>query len=196
MPEIADLNFNDHSFKTRKPEKRDFCLPRFFLHSVEDTEESKKAGVPKFRSIEMVEIRIPGDKLSRPVLKVTDEHRRRWPEAYEQFKKGETGEGIVGTPLKQWTRISRDKVTELAAINIFSVEQLAELNDEVCLRIGQGLMGLKQEAIAFLESNKPNVEQILLDQAEQIKALQEQLRALQSDPTKQPKRRGRPPKVD
>jgi hypothetical protein len=123
--------------------------PRFFIEPVQDELASAQQGRPIFRQEERVEIVIPGDPTKCPVHRVTDEHRNRWQQQYDAFKKGmETP--VEGTPLEEWPALNRAQVAELRGIGILTVEQVAGLSDTATQRV-MGLAGLRTRALAYLD---------------------------------------------
>lgn len=128
---------------------RDSTFPRFHMHPVEDPVASAAAGRPIFVQHERVQIIQPGNTNS-PVLAVTDEHRNRWKEQYDTFRKGEEV-SINGTPLEQWAYLPRNAVLELKALDLHTVEQVAGLPDNAMHRIGMGGRNIRDMANAYLD---------------------------------------------
>lgn len=77
----------------------------------------------------------------------------RYVEAYARWKKGEEMP-LNGTPIKGWQVISPAQMKNLIAINILTVEDLANVNDEGCRRIGMGSGDLRDKAKAWLSQAK------------------------------------------
>lgn len=123
--------------------------PRFYFEAVQDELATAREGRPIFRQEERVELFMAGNPQTVPVMRVTEEERRRWPEAYAAFKKGEEA-ALVGTPLEEWPILNRAQVKELKAIEILTIEDVATMSDLATQR-GMGLMGLRTKARAFLD---------------------------------------------
>lgn len=123
---------------------------RFSVRPVKDAAESIKAGHPKFREVEYVEIKVPGDRdsVERPVR---DEDRQRFAGAYAAFKANTAGGGLVGMPLTEWPSISASQVKELEHFNIRTVEQLAAVTDANMSNVGP-YIELRRKAKAFLDA--------------------------------------------
>lgn len=128
---------------------RDSTFPRFHMHPVEDPVASQASGRPIFVQHERVQIIQPGNTNS-PVLAVTDEHRNRWKEQYDAFRKGEEV-SINGTPLEQWAYLPRTAVLELKALDLHTVEQVAGLPDNALHRIGMAGRNIRDMANAYLD---------------------------------------------
>lgn len=124
--------------------------PRFFADSVQDMVASEAQGRPIFRDEERVEIIMPGNPHTRPVMRVTDEHRQRWPREYEAFRAG-TEMSPDGTPLEEWSILKRSQVLELKALGFKTVEHIRDMDDLAIQRIGLGGRRLKELAAGFLD---------------------------------------------
>lgn len=137
----------------------DNAIPHFFMKAKQDKAQSREQGRPIFRDVEYIEVRIPGDSKTVFVAKVTDEHKQRWPEAYQAFKNGQEV-ARTGTPLEQWPhpQLSVSKVAELKGLNIYSVEDLAGLNESFLDNIGMGARSLQQAAQAYLDAASGSAE--------------------------------------
>lgn len=180
-------------------------FPQFFIEPKEHKAKSLEAGRPIFVDQEYVRIVIAGDSKSSPVHKVNQSHIDRWPDHYRAFKQGHEAP-IEGTPLNQWPSISASQAAELKALNIHTVEALAQLPDTGIQRIGMGGRELVKKAVAFLEAAKDTAaaqkyaaenERLRND----VEMLQQQIKELASlidektSPDDTPKRGpGRPPK--
>lgn len=137
-----------HSFSGQQ--ERDPTIPRFYTDEVKDEDASAKAGRPIYRSVERVELMVPGNTLNKPVLNVTEELRERFRQHYDRWKQGQEM-ATDGTPLEMWPILTAAQVRELKALNIFSIEDCAGLNDQAIQRIGMGGRALKQRAQAYLD---------------------------------------------
>jgi hypothetical protein len=124
--------------------------PRFFMDSVHDQAASIGAGRPIFHEEERVEIIMPGNPYTRPVQRVTDEHREKWPKEYGAFKAG-LEPSAEGTPIEEWPRLRRNQVLELKALGFQTVEHVANMDDQAIGRLGIGGRQLRDLAKAFLD---------------------------------------------
>ena len=132
----------------------DKLLVIFHMDIVKDEERSTAEGRPIWRDEEFIRIFVPGDKsnvIDRPI-RPTD--RARFPKQYAAFKedRGEEAQ-IVGTHLRDWPMVGRAQVAEFAHFGIRTVEQLADVRDDLCQKI-MGLTGLKQVAGVWLQKAK------------------------------------------
>lgn len=124
--------------------------PRFHIEAVQDMLASERAGRPIFRDEERVEINMPGNPYSKPVMMVKDEHRQRWPEEYKRFKAG-MDVAVSGTPLEQLPALKPSMIRELKALDFQTVEQLAAMNDHAIQRIPMYGRRLKEIAAVYLD---------------------------------------------
>jgi len=72
--------------------------------------------------------------------------------AYDKYKKGEDLP-LNGTPIKTWPPLSPAQITNLIALNIHTVEDLAALNEEGKARFGMGIVELQRKAKNWLEES-------------------------------------------
>ena len=121
----------------------------FFMNSVEFKAESEKEGRPIFREIPFVRIVIPGDRNNVLECKADDYYKNRYPKAWAAFQAGQK-EGVTGTPLESWPQITRSQAKEAKFFEIHTVEQLADISDVNCQRLGMGWMELRNKAKTYL----------------------------------------------
>src|ERR1700744_4772201 len=129
-------------------EARNF--PRFFIETVRDDHSSRHHGREIFREEERVEIIVPGNPYTRPIMRVTEEHRQTWPKQYEAFKAGREI-ATDGTPLEAWARVQPKQLHELKALGFKTIEQIATMDDQALGRVGTGGPDLRRVAQEFLE---------------------------------------------
>lgn len=156
---------------------------QFTMESRLDKRASQEAGVNKYRDVEFVTIRIPGDKTVSIHRPVSPSDKQRFPLQYAAFKNSVTGEQIVGTPLSLWPGIKPSQVKELEYFNIRTVEQLAAMPDSGG---GSGMMGIqaiKQSAKQFIEARKS--EAPILKMQEELATRDSQIAALHDTIQKQ-----------
>lgn len=129
-------------------------LVEFFSEPVISENRSEAAGRPIFVDVEMVRIIVPGDARSIVTRRVTAQDKIEYEREYKAFKKGETI-ASEGTPLEHWGIITRGMARQLKTVNVFTVEQLANLSDEQLSYTGVlGARVLRKQAAAFLEHAK------------------------------------------
>lgn len=164
----------------------------FYEDALEVPFESEQAGRPVYRQAEFVRIVIRGDLTNVIETTVSETHKRDFPQQYERFKKGLTA-AVEGTPLNMWPPLTKSQVKDLNYFEIQSVEQLADVSDAVCAKIGMGAIELRGKARAWLLASQ-NAEVVVKQAAEndqlrnEIEMLKEQMGQLTAP------KRGRPAK--
>jgi len=181
-------------------------LVRFYRQPMQNMARSETEGRPIYEDVDMVEIRVPGNKLMVIAEKATQAHKNRFPEHWKRYSARESQEDISGTLLEEWPAITRSQVEELRFFHVRTVEQLVTLSDAHSGKI-MGIQDLKRRGAAYLEHSKTQSEanalsetKRQLDEQQALNAtLSSRLEALESLLSKnvdEPKRRGRPPKDD
>ena len=118
---MSDMGSVNEWAKIANNESPDNLHPVFHQREIINKRLSDEDGRPRFDLVDYVAINIPGNKNSRPVQKVTENHKIRWPRQWEQYKKRE--EQIAeGTPINQWPYLNLAQVAEYKALGILTVE--------------------------------------------------------------------------
>jgi hypothetical protein len=150
----------------------DGTILRFFYDTERNEAATAAEGRPIFDNVLFVDVITPGQKASTPrfeieriwaeqslkALNLTDLSRKSFRyaafrEQIEKFKLDEKASDMAGTPLKQWPRIDRGLAASLAAVNVYTVEQLAGVSDQNLSYIGMGGRELREAARAFLQAS-------------------------------------------
>jgi len=174
---------------------------QFELREKEDRDASIKAGHYVARDVEMAIIARPGsrdtlEKEAEPWLSEMKLKSRKqeippgwydfFQRRYTEWKNGEAGQVVSGTPIRGWPSIGPAAQKTLIAAGIMTVEDLAEVSDSDLQNVGTGAMAFKQKAKAYLEAaNGPGkvaeqmvaMQQQMKDMAELIKRQSEALKA-------------------
>jgi hypothetical protein len=170
---------------------------------------SEREGRPIFDEVTYCEVISPGSGNSTPIFEcvriLAPEAQRKEPKygvKYGDFKKyiddfetGEKSDGsLAGTPLNQWSEMTRTMVATLKVAKIFTVEALANLPDTALAVVGPDGRTWREKAIAYMKNAKDGAYATQLaaqlqrseeDKAElqrQISELAEHVRVLQSKP--------------
>ena len=131
-------------------------IPRFYEITTK-TEQIDENGLPVFRTQEYVELLIAGDKGNAPTKRVNQAVKDQFHEQYAFWKAKRTNPDMVGDgiPLSLWPVLPAEMVKALEYINVFTVQQLANLNDTAISKPGAiGLRDMREKARAFVESAK------------------------------------------
>lgn len=111
--------------------------------------KSLDAGRPVHDDVDMITIRIPGQRDS-VVAKADFGYQQRFPRQWAQFK-ANAEQDISGTQLTEVPWLTPAQIADLKAANIRTVEQLADMSDANA-HVFMGFHGLKQRAQAYLDA--------------------------------------------
>jgi hypothetical protein len=186
----------------------------FYKRSMKQEDESLAAGRPIFKEFDFVRIMVPGDALTEIDTYANESHKQRFPRQWAHYQ-NQVGDhqDIMGTPLEQWTQITRSQAEELRGLKFPTVESIAHCSDQQLQRIGMAAgmnpHAFRDKAKAFLnlaekvgDDNQREAElEALKQQNEQIKAeadaklakMQQQMDALMAMMAEK-KPKGRPKK--
>lgn len=134
----------------RIPSQNLSVVPHFYMDSVLDGIASNKAGRLIYRSVEMVLLTFAGANGQTIRRKVLDHDRKEYAPYYEAFKKGNQEMVIDGTDLRNWPMIDRAQAETFAAMQVRTVEQLANLSDSQLMGMGMGAHKLRSKAQDWL----------------------------------------------
>lgn len=167
-------------------------LVRFYMDAVHLKAQSEAEGRPIFEDREFVEIIPIGDNKTVVSKPATETEKQRFPEEYAVFKRG-IEQTFPGTPLNQWPIMLPAQIKLFNHFNVYTVDQLAELDDIAIGRIGIGTRDFVEKARAFIAKAKGGADaarfasenlamkEQIAEQAEIIKELAAKVGAL-SDP--------------
>ena len=153
-----------------------------------------------------VKINVPGDSKTSWDRPVKEEDKRRFARQWEAFH-AQLSQFGGQTMLEDWGLLNEAQVNSLRSFNVFTVENLADMQDGLVDRLGVGSRELNKKAKAWLQEQKERHNEVRLQeeiakrdtklnlQQEKLEALQKQIDALaQAQSTPAPKERGRPRK--
>lgn len=127
----------------------------FYKRSMKQEDESLAAGRPIFKEFDFVRIVVPGDALTEIDTYANDSHKQRFPRQWAHYM-NQVGDhqDFVGTPLEQWTQITRSQAEELRGLKFPTVESIAHCSDQQLQRIGMAAgmnpHAFRDKAKAFL----------------------------------------------
>ena len=127
----------------------------FYKRSMKQEDESIAAGRPIYKEFDFVRICVPGDNLTEIDTYAQESHKARFPRQWAHYQNQVGGqEQVVGTPIEEWTLISRSQAEELKGIKFRTVEDIANCSDLQLQRIGMiaGMSphGFRDKAKQFL----------------------------------------------
>ena len=196
LEEMAE-NLNNPSFGD------DLLGVVFYSRTVEDVTRSAAEGHRVFKTRDYVKIMTPGDRhntIDRPVQRTgflpTDDIER-FPKQWARYQNKQDQSEHEGTPLMLWTVMPTPLAEELKHLNIFTVEQLANLADTHASKIRGGptwkqkaaefvkalkdtaLVGKLQVALAERDNKIETQDKAIKDQADKIERLSARLAKLE-----------------
>ena len=126
---------------------------------------------------------IPGDALNIIERPIYEQDKMEFPLHWAHFQNQHgSDEMLSGTPLSEWSLISRSQAEELKGLKFYTIEQIAEASDLALQRMGMSAgmspYTFRDKAKAFLNKSSSDAEALKRD--ENLKALEaenERLRA-------------------
>lgn len=109
----------------------------FYKRSMKQDDASMEAGRPIFKEFDFIRICVPGDSLTEIDTYANESHKQRFPRQWAHYQ-NQVGnqETIIGTPIEEWTIVSRSQADELKGIKFHTVESIATASDLHLQRIG------------------------------------------------------------
>lgn len=175
----------DPDLFTKRGAGDDKLYVTFYPGITHDPAASAEAGRPIYHDATYIRIIVPGDKTNIIDRPIRPEDKLRFPKQWAAFNAGMEGEAQTsGTRLKEWSLMPRSMAEQLAALKLFTVEQLAACRDDIVSNV-PGLQTYKANAAAWLDQAKTTAEASKLTAAleekdNQIGALSEALKDLQA----------------
>lgn len=176
----------------------------FYVAKVHMGFKSREAGYPIYEDQEFVRILVKGNDKMMVERPATIEDKQRFQYQYAKFKEGES-QLKSGTPLTYLPGVSPATAAEFERLNIRTVQDLAEVGDNVLDNLGVGGRTLRDRARAFvgeepvavreLRNELEEKDKLLTSLSERLRLLEESLsrgergQASESTPRKPRKRR-------
>ena len=173
MAELGTLDY-DHTLFSRPRAGDERLAVRFFRKAKQDPDKTAVEGRPIFVEHDYIQVMVPGDRDSAHVRPIRPGDLIRFKAQYEHWKTTQNNEAVTGTPIDV-LGLSLAQVEEYRYFGVRTVEQMAELRDDICQKL-MGATSLKQKAIAYLQIIKDEAPlrrvQVELDKRDsQIEAL-------------------------
>jgi hypothetical protein len=150
----------------------------FGLSAILDDAKTAEAGHEVYKDVEFIKIAIPGDRNSLFFQPATEQHKKRFPRAWADYKARDITKPREGLPIENWAPISRATALNLKAVNIHTVEDLAVVHDGHVASLGIQGRELRAKAQAFLEQARDTA--AATRAAKEKQELQDQIKALQA----------------
>ncbi len=160
--------------------------PLFKIIEIENVPKSESAGRLVMETMEVVEVRIAGNKHLSPVFPTDAMWKRegndiityaeRWPDQYRAFKEGNPQEAN-GTPLEMLRPygVTPEQLSLCRTLRIYSVEALHNLEGQPLKTLGTSANKLKQAAASFIAERMKGRD--VLDEMAALRAEIAELRA-------------------
>lgn len=118
---------------------------------------------------------IPGDALNIIERPIYEQDKMEFPLHWAHFQNQHgSDEMLSGTPLSEWSLISRSQAEELKGLKFYTIEQIAEASDLALQRMGMSAgmspYTFRDKAKAFLNKSSSDAEALKRD--ESLKALE------------------------
>lgn len=124
------------------------CWVEFYKHPVFMEKESTDQNRPIYKDVDYISMQFPGDKTKKVVRPVREDDMVRFPRHWASFL--ETGiVAVEGTPLEEWTALTKSQAMELKGLKIHTVEQLAGIGDHLLSFFGA--REYREQAKKYLE---------------------------------------------
>lgn len=163
-------------------------VPFFKSVPVENPAMSKAAGRPIFEDVDMVEVRIAGERNYTPTFPAHAMWRRvdgeeityaqRFADEYARFAAGKE-QVAVGTPLSELPFLTEARRAELRACKVYTAEALASIEGKNLAALGLTGREMKNQAQAYLESAGGSAKTVAL--AAEVNDLRAQLAAMRGE---------------
>lgn len=159
--------------------------------------QSAKAGRPIYKDVEMVEVRIAGERQYAPTFpahamwqRVNGEeitYAKRWPKEYAAFRE-QNKQVAEGTPLSEAPFLTEARRAELRHNKVYTIEALASIDGKNLSNLGPDGRKMKDQATDYLERALGGSREA--EMKSQIAELQAQIAAMKAKPVE--KEQGKP----
>jgi hypothetical protein len=111
---------------------------RFYKRPVQQEQETLEAGRPIYKEFDFVHICVAGDTLTEIDTYALPSHKHRFAVQWAQYQNriGKDDQEIIGTPVAEWSLVSKSQAEELRAMRFYTVESIANASDQQLQRMG------------------------------------------------------------
>lgn len=179
---VGDAGWRNEAFQEDNKGK---MLVIFRTEQVKDNFQTAQQKRPVYRPRVFIKKLIPGDSrlvIDRPMR---DTDMEEFPVEWARFEQKKANI-IPGTPIDAWTELTDTQKAEFKALNIFTVDQFANLNESSADKI-MGFYELRTKARAFvlagkdseaMSKQKAELEAQLAERDQRMAAQDEEMRKL------------------
>lgn len=139
----------DYTIHTRPRAGDERLAVRFFRKAKQNPDKTAAEGRPIFDEFDYIQIMVPGDRGSAHVRPIRPADLVRFRQQYDHWKETQNNDMVSGTPIDV-LGLSLAQVEEYRYFGVRTVEQMAELRDDICQKL-MGAINIKQKAIAYLQ---------------------------------------------
>ena len=125
---------------------------KFFYRDIKMNFESKKQGKPIWKTYEFISIMKPGNSKDIMERKVSDLDKERWRPLYDAWKNREE-QVQSGTRLEVLPGISQPEIEKCKSFNVYTLEQLINIDEEGVANLGAAARGLVLDAKKYLQGS-------------------------------------------
>lgn len=152
----TDVNNPEFAGAVNNPDQA--LIVEFYTRAVQNNFASSKEGRPIFEDVIYVRINVPGLKDMQVDTPARTDHKARFPLQWQHFMNKTQGDAReIGTPLTEWTQLTRSQAEEFRALKFYTVESIANASDANVNALGMiGGMSpyaLREKARAFLKAS-------------------------------------------
>lgn len=157
---------------------------RFYSKEVDMSFASEQAGRPIKAMADYVRIEVPGDMTSIIDTVANADHKTRFPIQWAQYQneKGDGGQQVQGTLLRDWPLLTPAQASELKHFKFYTVEQVSAASDQqigaIGMLVGMSGFSFRDKAKAFLAQATDSA--LSMKQAEQLRQRDEEIEALKA----------------
>lgn len=119
--------------------------------------------------VDVCDIQVPGDKLAVHTARVDEDIKRRFPEAYLAYTRGDVAQ-LNGTALKELPTMTDRLALEMNATGIMTVEDLAGMDETTAKKWPQGITW-RRKASEWLANRRPDENAALRSELAELKAM-------------------------
>lgn len=145
-----DPDAGDSSFTSQTTSKN---YGAFYREWIRNNFKSKAEGREVGEYHDFILIISPGQTKTEVRTKVTEEHKKEFPEQWKAYQEGKE-QISTGTPIEMLPGLERNRALSLKAMYIMTIEQMAQCSDIGLQKVGMGSRELKDRAIKYLEGTK------------------------------------------
>ena len=130
--------------------EQDMAMVYFYSKPCERKFKSEQEGRPIYDPVDYVNIRYAGEDKTVNDHAATDSDKETWSRQWGLYQRGHNME-ISGTPLAEWSKLKPTDVMRLQSCGIYSVEDLADIDDKQRKDIGEDAGHLQVRAQYLLK---------------------------------------------